>query len=36
MNKADHTRRTELAVAWLVAAGVAAAGTYDFGQGRPP
>ena len=34
--KTAHTRRTELAIAWLVAAGVAAAGTYDFRQGRPP
>ncbi|MGH1493871.1 MAG: sensor histidine kinase [Acidimicrobiales bacterium] len=36
MNSFDHTRRTELAASWLVAVGVAAAGTYDFLQGSSP
>lgn len=31
-----HTRRSELTIAWSVAAGVAAVGTYDFVNGVPP
>lgn len=36
MKWADATRRTEVLVAWIVAAGVAAAGIYDFQQGQAP
>lgn len=36
MEWARRTRRTEVAVSWVVASGVVLAGTYDYGQGAPP